>query len=172
MDAMAAADPPPKRTLDRPPSDRYRRFGPGSTGGEIAPEDAVADAEGDERRAAPELRAAVVAIIGAAIMILIGGVLPFTTGQLFVAGVTGALVGLFLAGSERPRSWVRRAAVVIALAVVIVGAMGAWLIGLAEGGNMDPFTFLWATTGVLVPVELVIAALAAAWGAGAGPIRP
>jgi hypothetical protein len=36
---------------------------------------------------------------------------------------------------------------------------------------MDPLGYLWATLGLYVPAEALIAGLAAAWGAGAGPVR-
>jgi len=120
---------------------------------------------------APELKAGVVAIIGAALLVVLGGVIGLTTGLLFVAGVTGAGIGLLLAGSSRSRAWVRNAAVATAAVVVLLGAVGSWLIGLAEGGSIGLLDFVWATTGLLVPVELLVAAAAAAWGASAGPIR-
>ena len=62
-------------------------------------------------------------------------------------------------------------AIGLAVAAVLVGAIGGWLIALAEGGTLGLLDYLWALTGVLVPIEAVIAALAAAWGVNAGPIR-
>ena len=174
----SANQPAARRMLDRPPSDRYRSRALPGRGGEVAPEGVstgaggdAADADRPAGAAAPELQAAVVAIVGAALLVLVGGVLAFTTGLLFVSGVTAAAIGLFLAGSSRSRTWVRNVAIVTSIVVVLVGAVGAWLVGLAEGGNIGLLDFLWATTGLLVPAELVIAVLAAAWGAGAGPIR-
>jgi hypothetical protein len=40
----------------------------------------------------------------------------------------------------------------------------------AEGGSLGLLDFLWATDGILVPVELAIAIVAASWGARSGPI--
>jgi hypothetical protein len=60
--------------------------------------------------------------------------------------------------------------VVVAVAVVFVGAIGTWAVSLAEGGSLGLLDFLWATEGLLVPVELVVAILAAAWGARSGPV--
>lgn len=161
--------PAARRTLERPPSDRYRS----TRGGEVpGPADQrPRGEEADAGRTSPELQAAVIAIIGAALLVLVGGVLAFTTGLLFVSGVTAAAIGLFLAGADRPRPWVRHVAVATSIGVVVVGAIGAWLVGLAEGGNIGLFDFLWATTGLLVPAELLIAIVASAWGARAGPIR-
>jgi len=117
-----------------------------------------------------EIKAVVVAVVGAAVLVLVGGILASNSGLLFVAGVTAAGIGLVAAGSSRPKTWIRRFAIGLAIVVVVVGALGAWAIALAQGGNLGLLDFLWATTGILVPAELLIAALAAAWGARAGPI--
>lgn len=118
-----------------------------------------------------EARALAAAAVGAAILVLVAGVLALASGQLFVVGVTAAAIGLLAAGSDRPKPWVRRFAIVVALVVVALGAVGSWLIAVGEGGSLGLVDFLWATTGLLVPAELVIAVLAAAWGANAGPVR-
>ncbi|HEX7949365.1 MAG TPA: hypothetical protein VF494_03370 [Candidatus Limnocylindrales bacterium] len=118
-----------------------------------------------------EAKALVAAVVGAAALVLVGGVLALTSGQLFVVGVTAGAIGLLAAGSERPKPWIRRFAIVVALAVVAVGAVGTWVIAANEGGSLGLLDFLWATTGLLVPAELVVAVLAAAWGANAGPVR-
>ncbi|HYL39849.1 MAG TPA: hypothetical protein VET90_00935, partial [Candidatus Binatus sp.] len=119
-----------------------------------------------------EAAGGLVALGTAVLLVGLGGVLGLTTGLVFVAGVGGALIGLVLAGSPRPRRTLRIVAIGLAVATVLVGAVGGWLIALAEGGSLGLFEYLWAMTGVLVPVELIVAALAASWGVGAGPIRP
>jgi hypothetical protein len=118
-----------------------------------------------------EMKAVVVGVVGAALLVLVGGILASNSGLLFVAGVMAAVIGLVAAGSTRPRPWVRRFAIGVAGVAVVVGAVGTWLIALAQGGDLGLFDYLWATRGVLVPFELLIAAIAASWGAGAGPIR-
>jgi hypothetical protein len=118
-----------------------------------------------------ELRAVIVAIVAAALLVVLGGVLGLTSGQLFVTGIASAAIGLVAAGSNRPRPWIARFALGLALAVVIVGAVGSWLVALAEGGALGFLDYLWATSGLLVPFELVIALLAAGWGARNGPVR-
>ena len=110
-------------------------------------------------------------ILTAAVLVVLGGVLGLTTGLLFVAGVGSALTGLLFAGSPRSRSRLRAVAVGLAVAAVLVGAVGSWLIGLAEGGTLGLLDYTWALTGVLVPIEAAIAAIAAVWGVNAGPIR-
>ena len=104
-------------------------------------------------------------------VVVLEGVLGLASGLLFVAGVAGALIGLVAAGSARPRPWIRRFALGLAAAMVLVGAVGAWLAAAAEGGTLGLFDYLWATTGLLVPFELAVALLAAAWGSRNGPIR-
>jgi hypothetical protein len=117
-----------------------------------------------------EIKASIVAIVGAVLLILVGGVLALTTGLLFVTGVTSALIGLLAAGSSRPKPRVRQFAVGLAIIVVLVAALGTWAVSRAEGGSLGLLDFLWATDGILVPVELAIAIVAASWGARSGPI--
>jgi hypothetical protein len=142
-----------RQTLDRPPSDRY----------------ATTESDGSSGRAGGY--ATVAALAGLGLILLVGGILESTTGLVFVAGVTGAAIGLLYAGSSRPRASVRRRSILAAVVVVVVGAIGIWLLALQQGGALGFLDFLWATSGILVPVELAVAALAAAWGAGAGPVR-
>jgi hypothetical protein len=111
------------------------------------------------------------AVATAVALIVVGGVLASTSGQLFVAGVGGAVVGLALAGAQGRRRTARRVAIGLAVAAVAAGALGTWLIALGEGGTLGLAEFLWATSGLLVPAEVVVATIAAAWGVGAGPIR-
>jgi hypothetical protein len=90
---------------------------------------------------------------------LVGGVLGLVAGQIAIAGFTGWLV----ASALGPRAPGRRArAVAIALAGVAIGLLGLWLIARAQGGVMDPVTYLAQVWGLLVPVELAVAAIAAA----------
>ena len=159
-----------KPTLEHPPSDRYRAPTGGEAGG--PPSRASTDAAAGE--AAPGragLSAFLAAALGTGVLVVVGGILETTTGLVFVAGAMGAAIGLLYAGSARPRASIRRRSVLGAIAAVAVGAVAIWLIALQQGGALGLFDFLWATTGLLVPVELAAAALGAAWGAGAGPIR-
>ena len=64
-----------------------------------------------------------------------------------------------------------RTAVGLALLAVTAGALGTWAYGRLEGGVMDPLSYLWETLGLYVPAQAAVAGLAAAWGAGAGPVR-
>jgi len=130
----------------------------------------------------PLARAALIGLVGAAVLVLVGGVLASTAGLLFVAGGMGAGIGLALARgavasptavTDRPpmaRPAAVRLAVVIACLAVLIGAAGIWLVALREGGTLGPMEYLWATFGPLVPAELVVASVAAAWGAKAGPV--
>jgi hypothetical protein len=159
-----------RRTLPHPPSDRYAH-----TGGEVTPHggpdpssELAAAAAGGWRA---EAGAVGVATGTAILLVLVGGVLGLTTGLLFVAGAGGAMTGLILAGSPRARSRLRVAALSLAVGAVVVGAVGGWLIALGEGGALGLLDYVWAMTGVLVPVEALVAALGALWGVSVGPIR-
>lgn len=155
-----------RRMLPRPPSDRYAQPGGEVASGARHEDDGTAG--GGWRAEAGALAAA---IVTAALLLLLGGVLGMTTGLLFVAGVGSAIIGLILAASPRRRSQLRIAGIAMAVGAVLVGAIGGWLIAVGEGGALGLIDYLWALTGILVPVEVIVAALAAAWGVSAGPIR-
>ncbi|HXI45340.1 MAG TPA: hypothetical protein VNH13_03490, partial [Candidatus Acidoferrales bacterium] len=112
-----------KPTLERPPSDRYRPSVGGETGGPGTP--AGSDRAGAGSSATrPSLSAALAAVAGGGLLVLVGGILESTTGLVFVAGATGALIGLLYAGSDRPRASIRRRSVLAALVVVAASALG------------------------------------------------
>ena len=154
---------PGERRLDRPPSDRYRP----------TPEADAATATGmGAARTASMARAllygGITAVIGAVVIVLLGGVLTLSGGLLAVAVVIGRTVGLgvvFGGGVEvgQPtRTWL---AIGLALASVVLGQLGLWLYGRSEGGVLDPLDYLWQVFGPLVLFELVIAGFVAAWTA-------
>src|SRR3954471_10056205 len=110
------------------------------------------------------------AVIGAVLLVVVGGVLASTTGLLFVSGLVGAGIGLVLAERRDPETRVR-IAISLAVAAVLIGALGTWLLARHEGGALGPIDYLWQTFGLLVPGEAALAALAALWGVRSGPIR-
>jgi len=130
----------------------------------------------------PLARATAVGLAGATVLVVVGGVLASTAGLVFVAGATGAGIGLALAAAavasptastdDPPLS--RRSAarwsVAAACIAVLLGAAGTWLVARSEGGTLGPLEYLWTAFGWFVPAELVVASLAAAWGARAGPV--
>jgi hypothetical protein len=174
--APASGDGPPDamaRRLAEPPSARYVQDGP-STG-------EPSGARRASRRAI--VQAVVIAAVGAGLLLLLGGLLSTTVGLLFIAAAMGAGVGLTLAGlavvaqesdgparSPLPRAAVRRAALSLAVGAVVVAAIATWLFARSEGGVLGIVDYLWSTFGLLVPAEVVLAAVGAAWGAGAGPV--
>lgn len=128
----------------------------------------------------PPLVAAFVATdIGAVLLVVVGEVLALTTGLILVSGAAGAVVGLLAAGatqeqrSERPltRRTAVRIAVVLAIGMVVAAAAVAWFLARAGGGVLGPLDYLWTVYGPLPALEAGVAAVAAAWGATAGPVR-
>lgn len=124
-----------------------------------------------------------IAAVGAGLLFLLGGLLSTTVGFLFIAAAMGAGVGLTLAGlavgapsgdgagpAPMPRAAVRRTALLLAVGAVVLAALATWLFARSEGGVLGIVDYLWSTFGLLVPAEVVLAALGAAWGAGAGPV--
>ena len=153
---------PGERRLDRPPSDRYRRAAsagaPGTAG-------AVATTATPARGLAFGTLAGVV---GVAVIVALGGALAISAGLLVVAAVIGYAVALATkagAGATLPGS--RRVWVVMALAVgaVALGQVGLWLFARSEGGVLGLPDYLATVYGVLVPLQLVAAAIAGWWTA-------
>ena len=86
-------------------------------------------------------------------------------------GASAAVSTDGFAPSALSRRRATSAAVALALLAVATGALGTWAYGSMEGGVLDPLSYLWETLGLYVPAQAVVAGLAAAWGAGAGPVR-
>jgi hypothetical protein len=172
----AGSDPGDRRRLERPPSDRYGR-------GEAAPGAAAPGAaEGGAAWSAlvgPLLRAAIVGVVGAGALYVVGALLASTAGLLFTAGVTGAGIGIVLARAAAPRGGLRPVArrnvawlaIALAIAAVVVASIATWITARGEGGTLGLVDYLLETFGPFVPGEAIVAALAAAWGANAGPVQ-
>lgn len=116
---------------------------------------------------------------GAAVIFVVGAVFAIPAGLVIAAGATGAAIGLALARAAVPGSgatpvdrgrltWI---AIGLALASVVLADVVTWQYALAEGGALGLVDYLWETFGLLVPGEAVVAAITAAWGATAGPVR-
>jgi hypothetical protein len=162
------------RQLDRAPGERYAGSGAAATGAQVGP----ARRQGVLLRAAG--KAGVAGLVGMLVLYLLGAILSSSAGLVFVAGLTGAAVGLLVARAAAPGraeepALTRRGAAWLAVAIsvlaVVLAAVGTWLHALAEGGALGVFDYLFETFGFVVPLELAIASLAAAWGAGAGPVE-
>ena len=69
---------------------------------------------------------------------------------------------------QRAVTWL---AIGLAVGSVVVAAGATWLYALREGGVLGPIDYLLTVFGPFVPGELLLAALTATWGAGAGPIE-
>jgi hypothetical protein len=156
-----------KGRLERPPSDRYER------GSAVTP----------SRRGGlllPTAKATGAALLGAIGVYAVGGLFASTAGLLFVAGLTGAAVGLVLAraavlGDAAVPAMTRRQvtwlAVALSIGAMAIGAVVTWLHALGEGGTLGFIDYQLETFGPFIVGEAVIAAIAAAWGANAGPVE-
>jgi len=138
----------------------------------------------------PLVAALLVAIVGAAGLTVILGVFLATAGTFLVSGLGGAAIGLLVASATVPgagatpgtgaarigpaplsRHDAERMAVSIATGMIVLAGLGVWIVARAEGGVMDPLSYLWTTFGLGLPAQALVAILAAAWGAANGPIR-
>jgi len=142
---------PGERRLDKPPSERYREA------------EARAAAAPPSRTVSPTrglIAGALVAVAGAALIVLVGGVLALTVGLIVVAGAMGWLVPLAIGRWAGPilrpsrRAW---SAAIIALGGVLLGQAGLWLYASSEGGVLSLPDYLGEVYGPLVPIQLVIA---------------
>ena len=155
-----STDPSPtpgERRLSRPPSERYRE--------EAARAAAAAAAEGAGRDASASVvrgvaLAFVVAAIGAAAIVVLGGILTVTTGLVAVAGVMALGIGIALrwGGGTRLDPGRRVAiAVVLSVGAVVVAQVGLWQYARVEGGVLSPLDYLWDVFGPLVVIEIGVA---------------
>jgi hypothetical protein len=130
-----------RRTLDRPPGDRYlerdadRRAGSG-------PADS------------PIVRGTAVALGGALVITFLGGPLSVTAGLL----VAAAFIGWLVATAVRPALV---PAIVLSVGSVALGLVGIWLFARLEGGVLGLFDYLGEVQGPLAPLQLVVAGLVA-----------
>lgn len=161
--------PPGERRLARPPSDRYRRAGASDVTDPASGRPAEAGRPTDPPSGARGLAFGLVAaIVGAAVIVVLGGVLAISAGLLIIAvaigyGVaTGMLVGL---GKNPAIRWRWVPPVMLAVAAILLGQLGLWLFARTEGGVLGPPDYLAQTFGILVPLQVVFAAVAAWWTA-------
>ena len=164
----------PARQLERRPGERYTRSGAAQSA------DEAADTRSGSVLRGAVVKAVLVAIVGTLVLYALGALLSSSAGLVFVAGLTGAAVGLLLARAAAPgrgdepaltRRTTMWLAIGLSILAVVVAAVGTWLHAMAEGGALGLLDYLFETFGVIVPLEVLIATVAAAWGAGAGPVE-
>ncbi len=108
--------------------------------------------------------ATVAAIAGAAVTVVLGGIVTLTGGLIVVAIATGWAVGAglrFGAGDHLGVAVVSGSPSAIALGAVALGQIGLWLYARTEGGVLPLPEYLLEVFGVLVLAQAVAAALAA-----------
>lgn len=105
-----------------------------------------------------------VAVIGAIAITVAVGAFSITAGLVVIAAVVGwyTAVALRTGGAGGwPRSRRATVAIVVALAGIGLGQVGLWLLGREEGGVLSLVDYLGEVFGVLVPLQLAAAAVAA-----------
>jgi hypothetical protein len=144
-DPQAPSAPPEPgergRQLDRPPADRYAASKP------VPPTDTPASGR--------TTKGIFAALIGAAIITVLGGPLSVTFGLIGVAAVVGWAIG----SSVRPSLGL---AVGLAIGSIVLGLVGIWLVARLEGGVLSLPDYLAQVQGSLVGIEIAVAALVAA----------
>lgn len=146
---------PAGRRLAEPPSARY---GPSRA-------TAPADHRGIVGRAFA--RAAFVALLGAAAIFILEGLLSITTGLLAAMALTGYAIGRSLrnAGDALAASASTALALFLVVDAVVLGNAFTWVNAVVvEGGVLGPIEYLSETFGLLIVVELAIGTVTA-WAA-------
>ncbi len=148
---------PGERRLAHPPSDRYRAA-------ETAAIEAAAVDASDPGASVPRgvAAATVVAIVGAAGITVLGGVLAVSAGLIVAAAAIGWTAAVALRVGAREwlgRSARVRLAVGLAVAAIALGQLGLWLYAGTEGGVLPPLDYLGQVFGPLVPAEFTAAAI-------------
>jgi hypothetical protein len=142
--------PPRDRRLDRAPSERH-----------------LAEAEIAAGSPARAIAFGLLVAIGGAVAIAaLGGGLAISAGLLVVAALIGWLIAAAITAGGTGTSTLRRsnrvvAAVALAVLSVALGQLGLWLYARVEGGVLPLGPYLGETFGVLVPLEVAVAALVA-----------
>lgn len=153
-----ASVPGEQRRLDRPPSDRYREAE------EKSAANAAARAESSASLARGLAIAIALGLVGAAAIVVLGGIATVTTGLIVVAGAIGFGVAVALqlgAGSQLSPGRRIGLAVALTVASVALGQIGIWRYALAEGGVLSLIDYLGEVFGPVVIVEFVVGAVVA-----------
>ena len=101
----------------------------------------------------------------AAAITVLGGIVLITAGLIAVAGLGGWAIAVAVrAGGLDAVAPSRRRALAVGLAVaaVLAGQLGLWLLARYEGGVLGPLDYLAETFELLVPIQFLFAT-AAAW---------
>lgn len=117
---------------------------------------------------APAIGTAIAAgAVGAAVLFVFAGPLSFSAGLVVVAVFVGRIVGLAArSGGAGIDSATRTSvAVLVSLASLTVALVATWAFAVIGGGSLGPIDFLLQTLGPLVPLQYIVATLAAWWSA-------
>ncbi len=161
-------DRPPRRLLERAPSERYASGSPAAAGSSAAGA-RPAGSSGTGARDAGSLRRALLlglgaAAIGAGVHIVCAVLLLATGGLLVVAATLGFGVGALVRHGDgsRVRSGARRSlGVALAIAAIAVALAVNWAL---SGAYLGPLDFLDQVYGALVPLQVAAAAAGALAG--------
>ena len=161
---MSQTPTPGERRLARPPSERYAdETASGPDGATPSPPPGTAGSIGRAIAGAVGI-----ALGGIVLTVLFGGVMALSAGLLVLWGAAGYLIGqaVRIGGGDVLGATGRTvAAVSVAVLGVLVAQIGLWWYAGLEGGVLPLVDYLGQTFGVLVPVQVALAAVLAWWGA-------
>lgn len=113
------------------------------------------DTEAQPTTARRVLNGMAAAAIGAVAIGVLGGALSLTAGLLAASALVGWVIGRLV----RPSLAL---GIVLAVGSVGLGLIGIWLFARSEGGVLPLVDYLADVQGVLAPLDMVVAGLAAA----------
>ncbi len=108
--------------------------------------------------------AGVAAVFGAIAIVVLGGILAISAGLLVAAVAGGWAVGVGVrvgAGATLTADRRSQVALLFALGSIVLGQVGLWVYARMEGGVLGPIDYLGETFGILVPLQLLGAAIGA-----------
>ena len=165
LPSVPAAGPPGNRRLEHAPGDRYRRRGIAA----LANDAAIPAEEGGPSPARGVLFGVIGAALAAVLLFVLGALFSFSAGLLIVALFAGRVVGLLVRGGavDSLSSPARvSVAVIIVLAGVAIAQVATWGWAIAaQGARLGPVDYLADVFGPVLPLEYMVATLAAWWSA-------
>jgi hypothetical protein len=142
-----------RKTLDRPPSERY--------GGDTAP----LEPSGSVARAV--VATVVAALVGGAIVVLLASPLAMSEPLVLIALLVGVVAGRgarWGGGTVVPLPRRRTIAAIVVLVVLAFAQVAIWRLAIGEGGVLPLVDYLLTVFGPVAPLELVVGTVAA-WAA-------
>jgi len=108
----------------------------------------------------------VAAVLTGILLWVFAAILAFSAGLVVVAFFLGRIVGLSVrsgAGDELSSAARTSISVLLSIAAITIAMVATWLFAGLSGGVLGPGEYLGETLGPIVPLQYIVATLAAWW---------